>query len=136
MTGHAYPEPRETPTNAPMLQAWRDDAALALQRCEDCGRSFFYPRPMCPYCWSPRLAWRRASGTGRVVSFSRIHRGLPTAFAAEAPILLAEIELPEGVRMIARILTDAPDAAHGGMAVRLLEKPAAARFPLPTFRPA
>jgi len=136
MSTSGYPEPRETPTNAPMLRAWREEAALALQRCEGCGRAFFYPRPMCPHCWSPRLAWERAAGTGRVVSFSRIHRGLPAAFAAEAPVVLAEIELPEGARLIARILTDAPQDAHSGMAVRLLAKPEAARFPLPTFRPA
>jgi uncharacterized OB-fold protein len=139
MSEAIYPQPRETPTNAPMLAAWREEAALALQCCEACGATFFYPRPMCPRCWSPDVTWRRASGAGRVVSFSRIHRGLPRAFRAEAPIVLAEIELPDaegGARMIARVVTEAPDEIRSGMAVRLVPLPAAARYPLPTFQPA
>jgi len=119
-----------------MLAAWRQEGALALQRCDDCGAVIFYPRTVCPHCWSPRLEWFRAAGTGRIVSFSRIHRGLPDVFQAEAPIVLAEIALTEGVLMIARVVTPAPDTVASGMAVRLVAPEDAARFPLPTFRPA
>jgi uncharacterized OB-fold protein len=136
MSKAAYPQPQETPTNAPMLAAWRTDGALALQRCAACAHVFFYPRAVCPRCWSPRLDWIRAAGEGRVISFSRIHRGLAEPFAAEAPIVLAEVALPEGASLIARVICDDPQAACSGMAVRLLPMPDAARYPLPTFRPA
>lgn len=130
------PQPRETVTNAPMLEAWRGEGVLALQRCEACGKASFYPRSICPHCQEPRLAWFRASGMGRIVSFSRVHRGLPEVFQAEAPIVLAEISLDEGPLMIARVVTATPDAVASGQPVRLVAPEDAARYPLPTFRPA
>lgn len=133
MSGGA--QPRETPTNAPMLTAWREEGALLLQRCRGCKTTIFYPRSVCPKCWSQQFDWIRAEGIGRVVSFSRVHRGLPEAFAAEAPIVLAEIALSEGTLMIARVVTPTPDAVSSGMAVRLVAVDDASRYPLPTFRP-
>ncbi len=129
------PAPRQTPTNAPLLDAWRE-GRLLLQHCGHCAKSIFYPRSVCPQCWSPDLAWRQASGRGRIVSFSRIHRGVPEAFHDALPIVLAEIRLEEGALMIARVITDAPDAVRSGMDVRLLPPDAARRYPLPTFEPA
>ncbi len=130
------PQPHETPTNAPMLKAWRESGTLTLQRCAACAKVIFYPRAVCPHCWSDRLDWIGASGTGRVVSYTRIHRGLPAAFQAEAPIVLAEIALAEGALMIARIVTADAAAVRSGMAVRLVPAGDAARYPLPTFTPA
>ncbi len=127
------PKPRETADNAPMLAAWREHGVLLLQRCEACSRTIFYPRPICPHCQATRLAWERASGRGRIVCFSRVHRGLAPAFQAEAPIVLAEIALEEGVPMIARVLAADPLAVRSGLAVRLVPPGQAARFPLPTF---
>jgi uncharacterized OB-fold protein len=129
------PQPRETPTNAPLLSAWRQEGALVLQRCAACSAVIFYPRSVCPRCWSSQLVWFRAAGTGRIVSFSRIHRGLPEVFQAEAPIVLAEIALTEGALMIARVVTPDPDAVVSGMQVHLVAPEDAARYPLPTFRP-
>ena len=136
MTTAALPQPRETPDNAPMLAAWRQDGRLLLQRCGSCGKQIFYPRPICPHCQSTALAWEPASGTGTISSFSRIHRGLPPAFQAEAPIVLAEILLAEGATMIARVVTAEPEAIRGGQAVRLVSPARAAPYPLPTFEPA
>jgi uncharacterized protein len=126
---------RETATNRPMLLAWRGQGALMLQRCEACREVIFYPRSICPKCWADRLAWFRASGRGSIVSFSRVHRGLPEKFAAEVPIVLAEIRLDEGALMIARVVTDDPAAIASGDAVELVSPDAAKRFDLPTFKP-
>jgi uncharacterized OB-fold protein len=125
---------RLTPTNRPMLEAWRSEGVLMLQRCEACGTAIFYPRSVCPSCWSDRLAWFHASGKGTIVSFSRVHRGFPEAFAAEAPIVLAEIRLDEGPSMIARVIAAESDAVAAGQRVALVEAGDAARFALPTFR--
>jgi uncharacterized OB-fold protein len=131
----ADPQPRATPDNAPMLAAWRAEGALELQRCSSCGRAVFYPRAICPYCWSAALRWFRSTGRGRIVSYSRIHRGLAECFQPEAPIVLAEIRLEEEAAMIARVIAPDPDEVHSGMEVELIPLPEAARFPLPTFRP-
>ena len=126
---------RETPDNRPMLEAWRKEGALMLQRCEACGTTIFYPRAVCPKCWSDRLAWVRSTGKGRIVSFARVQRGLPDRFQKEAPIVVAEIRLDEDTAMIARVVTDDPAAIASGDAVELVPPDAAPRFELPTFTP-
>lgn len=127
-----YPAPHENLTNAPLLRAWRH-GRLVLQRCPSCGLVFFYPREMCPRCWSPEPAWIEAAGTATVVCFSLIWRPLHPAFEDEVPIVLAELALPEGAALLARIVgTDCSTVKTGG-GVRLLRLPEAARYPLPTF---
>lgn len=130
------PEPRPSPEATPLIEAWRKDGALLLQRCGACRKAVFYPRALCPHCHATQLEWFRACGEGEVVSFSRVHRGLAPAFQPEAPIVLAEIALAEEVAMIARIVTDAPEAVRSGMAVRLVPRDRASHFALPTFEPA
>ncbi len=125
---------RETPDNQPMLEAWRRDGALLLQRCEACNATIFYPRAVCPKCWSNRLAWFRAAGKGSIVSFTRVHRGLPDRLQKEAPIVVAEIRLDEGAPMIARVVADDPATIASGDAVELVPPEMAARFDLPTFK--
>ncbi|HXJ80296.1 MAG TPA: zinc ribbon domain-containing protein [Candidatus Methylomirabilis sp.] len=127
-----YPAPRETAINRPMLEAWRE-GVLALQRCADCGAIFFIARSLCPRCWSAALAWLRSDGRGRIVSWSQIHRGLPAAFTAEAPITLAEIEVTEGATLLARVVCDRLQSVTTGSAVELMRLPDALRYPLPTF---
>lgn len=129
-----YPVPAEDEDNRPMLQAWRE-GRLVLPACQSCGRTFFYPRPLCPHCWSDTLRWREASGEATVVSFSLVRRPNDPAFFDEAPIVLAELMLAEGVAMLARIVDVAPDAVASGMRVSLVGPPRAARFGLPTFAP-
>jgi uncharacterized OB-fold protein len=128
-----YPIPRETATNTPMLTAWRD-GVLALQQCAACRLVFFYPRSLCPHCWSPTLVWIRSDGRGRIISFSHIHKGLSDAFAGEAPITLAEIQVTEGATLLARVISDHPDSVQSGNSVELMPLPDALRYPLPTFR--
>lgn len=131
-----YPAVKETPDNAVMLGAWRESGILKLQRCGGCGTVVFYPRAICPNCWSERLGWFAASGKGIVRSYTMIYRGLPEAFEKEAPIVLAEIELHEGALMIARIIHPDAEKLQTGAAVALVPSSQAHLYPLPTFGPA
>ena len=130
----AYPQPAEDLTNAPFLEGWRA-GALKVQRCGDCALTFFYPRPMCPRCWSENLHWIETKGLGRVVSFSIVHRPVHDAFKNQPPVIMAEIALPEGVRLLARVLADTA-AVRIGMNVRLITADRARAYPLPAFEPA
>ena len=47
---------------------------LRLQRCADCGRARFTPRPGCPWCGALAFDWFTASGRGRVFSWTVVHR--------------------------------------------------------------
>ncbi|WP_019119703.1 Zn-ribbon domain-containing OB-fold protein [Brevibacillus massiliensis] len=78
---------------------------LLIQRCGDCNRSIFYPRALCPHCFSERIAWEKASGRGRIYSYTVVHRAFGP-YADETPYFVAIVELEEGVRMMTRILGD------------------------------
>ena len=123
-----YPRPFETPTNRPLLDAWKE-GRLSLQHCIECGRDFYFPRPFCPHCWSTHLDWRDHSGQGRIVSFSRIHRHIHEAFRAESPTVLAEIELDAGPLMLARVVGEAQQSVSIGASVKLLPPDQAKRSP-------
>lgn len=133
MTKASYPAPREDADNAEFLEAWRNGRFL-IQSCGACGKSIFYPRPLCPYCWSDRIASREASGEGRIVSYSLVHRPNDPAFNDEVPIVLAEVELAEGASLIARIVDCRPEDVGSGRAVELPPASTCIRYPLPVFR--
>lgn len=135
MTKPAYPQPRQDSDNVVFLTAWRE-GVLKVQGCTDCGKTVFYPRPVCPHCWSDRLETQVASGRGKVVSYSVIHRPNDPAFNDEVPIVLAEVELDEGALMLARVIECEPAELKSGMRVELPVPQTGARYPLPVFVPA
>ena len=133
MTTPSYPTPREGPDNAAFLAGWRE-GRLVLQACTACGKAFFYPRAFCPHCWSDRIENRYASGKGRIVSYSLVHRPNDPAFNDEVPIALVEVELVEGATLIARVVDARPEDVRSGRSVALPPPEIGVRYPLPVFR--
>lgn len=122
------PSPGIGPDNAAFVAAARE-GRLALRHCDDCGRTHWYPRALCPHCMSGRMSWRPASGRGTVYSYSTMQR-------VDPPYTLAYVTLEEGPTM----LTNLVGAAHGawriGMAVRVRFQEAEDGTPVPVFAPA
>ena len=60
------PVPVPTPETQPF---WDGCAAaeLRIQRCLDCGKPYFYPRPVCPSCGSVNVEWFTASGEATLI---------------------------------------------------------------------
>lgn len=75
---------------------------LKLQHCDDCQAYIFYPRLLCPNCFSENLTWRNTSGKGVIHSYTVVHKAMPP-FNEETPYVVGIIELQEGVRMMSRI---------------------------------
>lgn len=133
ITTKAYPQAVMDSDNRQYLEGWKQ-GNLMLQQCCGCRQFVFYPRPMCPHCWSDQLDWIKASGKGVVVSYSLVHRPNHVAFADEVPITLAEIMLEEGVGMLARVLSD--DIASGMRVELINDAESVQKYPLPIFRAA
>lgn len=74
---------------------------LMIQRCLDCGRHQFYPRPFCLVCESQRVAPTEASGGGIVYSLTVVH--ISTDPSALSPYAVGLIELDEGPRLLGRL---------------------------------
>jgi uncharacterized OB-fold protein len=96
--GPAKPVPEPTPETQPF---WDGCAAgqLRIQRCLDCARPYFYPRPACPACGSARVEWFTASGRATLYSYVINHRPA-RGFEADAPYPIAVVQLAEGPRMM------------------------------------
>lgn len=127
------PRPYEDEDNKPFLDGWRN-GRLMLQQSRSGGPFFFYPRPICPHTGSRDLVWKQASGRGKIVSYSLVMRPNHPAFAADVPIVLAEIMLEEGASLLARVIEGQTDRVRSGAAVEILPAAEAVRYPLPTFR--
>lgn len=124
------------PTITALTQPFWDAAAegrLKIQHCEDCGKAVFYPRPICPHCWSTRLVWRDASGQGRLKSFSEVHKPGHPGWLPAAPYVVGLVELAEGPTMLSFILpgTRAPSVGDA----LLLAPTAIGGRVLPAFKP-
>ncbi|WP_253943972.1 Zn-ribbon domain-containing OB-fold protein [Nocardioides marmotae] len=88
---------------------WEGTAAgeLRIQCCPACGALRFPPGPSCPRCHAFDQSHVVAAGTGTVFSYV-VHRHPPVP-GKELPIVLALIDLDEGVRMVGEVVDAVPD---------------------------
>jgi uncharacterized OB-fold protein len=86
---------------------------LLIQRCNDCSGLNLYPRYACPFCQSASLGWQRASGRGKLHSYTVLRLGAPEGFEDELPYALGVVKLEEGVQLLARLVPDADGDWHG-----------------------
>ncbi len=131
----AKPAPEPTPETQPF---WDGCAAgeLRIQRCLDCGKPYFYPRPVCPSCGSTNVEWFTASGDATLYSYVINHRPAP-GFEDDAPYAIAVVQLAEGPRMMTNIVgvPNTPEHLVLDMPLRVTFE-ARGEVQLPLFTPA
>lgn len=108
MADYAGPLPKSTPETKPFWDGLKA-RKLMIQRCKDCKKAYFYPRPFCPHCFSKNVEWFQASGKGTLYSFVINHR--PPPYMGKDPYVIAVVELDEGARMMTNLVGVAPDPA-------------------------
>ena len=108
---------------------------LLLQACDE-GHLRFIPSEICPKCGSLEWTWRRVSGTGNVYSFTVVHRGPTPAYQADAPYVIAHVELTEGPRMIGRLTGCSPGTVRIGQPVHIAFDDVSDEWTLYRFVPA
>jgi uncharacterized OB-fold protein len=98
---------------------WDGTAAgeLRIRRCGDCGALRHPPGPMCPACGAGRPGYVVAAGTGEVYSYVVQHH--PPVPGKQLPIVVALVQLTEGVRMVGELLGVSPDRVRIGLPVRV-----------------
>ena len=106
---------------------------LLIQRCTACGGFQWYPRRHCTACFAPDPEWHEARGTGRLHTFSVIHRTPNAEFAGECPYVFAIVELDEGVRVSARIVESPHEQLVCDAPVRVVFEPGPDGVTLPSF---
>jgi len=129
MTERKIPSPFVNPENKPFWDA-AAEGRLLLKHCKDCGQSHYYPRALCPFCFSDNTEWVDAKGTGEIYSYSVMRRGAPVPYA------LAYVTLDEGVSMLTNLVDCDLDALAIGQRVKVVFKPSEDGAPVPMFAPA
>jgi uncharacterized OB-fold protein len=107
---------------------------LRIRNCRACDSKFRFAHAWCPQCWSVDLTWETASGRAKVTHFTVVHQAPSAAFQAEAPYVLALVELAEGVRMMTNVVDCDPQTVHVGMPV-LVAFEQRGEVSLPVFSP-
>jgi uncharacterized protein len=90
---------------------------LRIQRCNACGALRFPPGPACQSCDAYDPGHVVAAGTGTVFSYV-VHRHPPVP-GKELPIVIALIDLDEGVRMVGEVIDVDPDEIEIGMRLQV-----------------
>jgi uncharacterized OB-fold protein/acyl dehydratase len=117
---------------------WAGTAAgeLRVQRCGGCGALRHPPGPMCPSCGamsSRPPGYVVAAGTGEVYSYVVHHH--PPVPGKKLPLVIALVQLTEGVRMTGELLGAAPGQLRIGLPVRAEYVRIDDELTLPAWRP-
>lgn len=103
---------------------------LLLKKCADCREVHYFPRGVCPFCFSSKVDWTEAKGTGTIYSYSVTRRGGPV------PYCIAYVTLDEGVTMMTNIVDCDLDSVRIGQKVKLTFKASANGTAIAMFTPA
>ncbi len=122
------PAPVVNPENKSFFDA-ASNGKLLIKKCSACGEHHYYPRAICPHCFSDQTSWTESSGNGTIYSYSVMRRGTPVPYA------IAYVTLAEGVTMLTNIVDCDLDAIRIGQAVRVVFKQTEGGAAVPMFVP-
>lgn len=91
---------------------------LVLPHCARCGGA----RPpwivACPNGPDHPTEWRRASGAGTLWTWATYHRQYPIARSMAVPYVIAQVQLPEGIRLNAHLVGATSTRLRQGLPVK------------------
>jgi uncharacterized protein len=127
MAERTIPDPNPNPETAAFWEA-ANEGRFLIKSCGDCGKPHWYPRAVCPHCFSANTTWRPASGRGTIYSYSVTRR-------IAAPYAIAYVTLEEGPTMMTNIVDCDLDGLAIGRKVELVFKSSQGGQAVPMFRP-
>jgi enoyl-CoA hydratase/carnithine racemase/uncharacterized OB-fold protein len=133
----------ETQRPVPVMQSWTKEfwkatkqGKLLVQHCDDCQANIFFPKKVCPECWSENLGWIESSGKATVYTFTTMLDMVEPKFMGDLPYVIAMVDLDEGIRMTTRIVNCKPEDVTIGMDVEVVFEEVSPDCSLPMFHPA
>jgi hypothetical protein len=101
---------------------------LMIGKCSVCGKAHYYPRALCPFCFSDQTELQQASGNGVIYTYSVMRR-------TPVPYAIGYVTLAEGPTIMTNIVDCDLDQIRIGQPVRLVFKPSDGGPPVPMFTP-
>jgi len=130
------PQTRRIPapqTNLETKPFWEQvkKGVLSVGRCTTCKRAHYYPRSVCPFCFTDGATLEPASGRGTIYTISVTYRGTPEPYA------IGYVELDEGPRILTNFVGAPLESFNIGDKVQVVFTPTdEGAPPVPMFAPA
>ena len=112
------PTKRRIPTAAQNTQSkpfW--DAAkqgkFLIKKCNSCNEVHWYPRNLCPFCFSDDTVWQESPGEGVIYTYSIMHRNTPVPYA------IGYVTLDEGPAVLTNFIDYDADTLKIGARVKV-----------------
>ena len=123
------PAPAVTIESKPFWDA-ATEGKFMIKRCTACGEAHWYPRALCPFCFSEKTVWEESPGEGVIYSYSVMHR------SPSGPYAIGYVTLAEGPAVLTNFVDVAPDGLSIGQKVKVKFQPTENGLPVPVFAPA
>jgi uncharacterized protein len=111
---------------------------LLMQRCAECKKFRWLPRPMCPSCHSLAAEWVKMNGRGKVYSWTIITHPVHPAAVSRVPYNVVQVQLDEDPELI--LVTNLIDIRNEDiridMPVQVVFEQHEPGVKLPKFKPA
>ena len=134
MNAYIRPLPRGEDYNGEFYQFCQQHE-LRFQRCSGCKAWRHMPRESCRNCGSFEWTWERSNGTGKIFSWTIIHRALHPGFADDLPYAAVLVELDEGVRLVSHVVDLPLENLRIGLPVKVIFDDVTPDTTLHKFRP-
>lgn len=122
------PAPAVTIESKPFWDAATEGRFL-IKRCTACKTPHWYPRSICPFCFSSDTVWEESPGEGVVYTFSVMRRS-PTG-----PYAIGYVTLDEGPAVLTNFVDCDFDKLAIGDRVKVKFQPTEGGPPAPVFAP-
>tara|TARA_B100000315_G_C14320356_1_gene470485 strand:+ start:223 stop:645 length:423 start_codon:yes stop_codon:yes gene_type:complete len=111
---------------------------LLMQRCKECGRLRWLPRPMCPHCNSLEQTWVKVSGRGKVYTWTVVTHPVHPAAVDKVPYNVVQVQLDEqpDILMVSNLVSIKNEDIRFDMRVEVVFEELEPGVKLPKFKPA
>ncbi len=127
----------------PVIQPWTEEfwratkqGKLLIQHCNDCDTNIFFPKKVCPDCWSENLVWIESTGKAKIYTYTVMMDMVEPKFSDDLPYILAMVDLEDQIRMTTRIVNCKPEDVSIDMDVEVIFDHISKECALPVFQPA
>ena len=127
-TARKIPAPSVNVESKPFWDAAAEGRFL-IKRCTACGKAHWYPRSICPHCFSDATVWEQSPGEGVIYTYSVMHRS-PTG-----PYAIGYVTLNEGPAVLTNFVDCDLGALAIGQKVKVRFQPTDGGPPVPVFSP-
>lgn len=113
-----------------------NEGRLMVAQCGSCRKVHYYPRPMCPSCWSEDVSLVEVTGRGTLYTWSTVYVNDLPPFNTKVPYVAAQVDLEEGVRLTTMVVDVAPHDLQIGMKLQVRFEAISDDVTIPVFAPA